>query len=271
MVSVIMPAYNAEKTVEQSVRSVLAQTEKDFELIVVDDGSEDRTYEILSGLKSEDDRIYLLRNDPNVGVSVSRNRAIAAAKGEWIAFCDSDDLWREDKLAYQLAVAEKHPDAALLFTASGFVCNDGTQIGYVLPAEETVDFKRLLHHNQLSCSSVMVRATTLRNISFPGDHLHEDYYTWLSVLKNGGYAYGIDQPLLIYRLTENSRSSNAWRSTKMLFRTYRAIGLSFFAACMRVPPNLLYVLKKKNNQKKSMSKVPTAIGESKKRGTNKRI
>ncbi|MBR3895392.1 MAG: glycosyltransferase family 2 protein [Clostridia bacterium] len=250
-VSIIMPAYNAERTVKESVLSALKQTYSDFELIVIDDGSKDRTPEILRELAQSDARIRVLRNDPNVGVSRSRNRGIAEATGEWVAFLDSDDLWREDKLEKQLKLIEQYPDAALTYTASAFILNDGSPMGYVLPAKERIGRRELLRHNLLSCSSVMARTDLLRECPFPGDRIHEDYFVWLTLLKKIPYAYGVNEPLLIYRLTENSRSGNAWRSTKMLFRTYRAVGMNPISAALHVPPYLLYVINKKRKQKAS--------------------
>ncbi len=254
-VSIIMPAYNAERTIEYSVKSVTDQTFQNWELIVIDDGSRDQTPEVLQKLCKKDKRIRILRNNPNAGVSQSRNRGIAEAHGDWIAFLDSDDLWTKDKLECQLSLLNVHPEAVLLYTASAFITNDGEPISYVLPAEERISFSGLLRKNLLSCSSVMVRTDVIRTVAFPGDHLHEDYYAWLTILKKVPYAYGINHPLLIYRLTKNSRSSNAWKSIKMLFRTYRAVGFSPMASCLYIPRYLMFVLYKKQKQKKHSNSV----------------
>ena len=97
MVSIVMPAYNAEKYIEQAIRSVINQTYKDWELIVIDDGSIDNTASILFELAALDSRIHALKNEKNCGASYTRNRAISLARGEWIAFLDSDDLWMPEK------------------------------------------------------------------------------------------------------------------------------------------------------------------------------
>lgn len=249
-VSIIMPAYNAEKTVKNSVLSALNQTYRDFELIIIDDGSKDNTPHILKELAQTDPRIRVLRNDPNIGVSKSRNRGINEASGEWIAFLDSDDLWREDKLERQLALSQQYPEASLTYTASAFITNDGAPLRYILAAEEKMDRRAIIRRNLLSCSSVMVKTELMKTCLFPGDQIHEDYYAWLTLLKKIPYAYGVNEPLLIYRLTDNSRSSNAIRSTKMLYRTYRAVGMNIISAALHVPPYLLYVLKKKKQQSK---------------------
>ena len=98
LVSVIMPAYNAEKYIEEAVSSVLSQTYKNWELLILDDCSSDCTAEIAEYFASLDTRIRLLRNPQNMGVAKTRNRGFDIAKGEWIALLDSDDVWHSDKL-----------------------------------------------------------------------------------------------------------------------------------------------------------------------------
>ena len=107
-ISVIVPAYNAEKTVLETITSVLNQTFSDFELIVVNDGSTDRTLELLSTVKDHRLKIF---SYPNGGVPVARNRGLSHATGDFIAFLDADDLWTPDKLELQLATLQQHPDA----------------------------------------------------------------------------------------------------------------------------------------------------------------
>lgn len=102
LVSVIMPAYNAEKYIEEAVSSVLSQTYKNWELLILDDCSSDCTAEIAEYFASLDTRIRLLRNPQNMGVAKTRNRGFDIAKGEWIALLDSDDVWHSDKLEKQL-------------------------------------------------------------------------------------------------------------------------------------------------------------------------
>ena len=223
MVSIVMPAYNAGKTIRKSVESVMAQTFSDWELIVIDDGSCDDTAKILSELASSDNRICFLQNEKNCGASYTRNRAISLARGEWIAFLDSDDLWTSEKLDKQLRLADEHPDMVICYTASSFIDDDGNPYAYVMAAEERVTYKTLLRRNLLSCSSVMIRASVMKSIQMPNDKMHEDYFVWLTVVREYGVAYGINEPLLIYRLCSNSKSSNRIKSAKMLFNAYRAV------------------------------------------------
>lgn len=225
-VSVVMPAYNAEKYIEAAIRSVLRQTWTEFELLVIDDCSRDSTAEIVERLAAEDGRITLLRSAENAGVSAGRNRGVQEARGEWIAYLDSDDLWREDKLERQLALLERYPDAVLSYTASAFMDESGRMYSYVMEAEAEITYAALLRRNLLSCSSVMVRRDVMLRHPMGGDRMHEDYAAWLSVLRETRCAYGLNEPLLIYRVRRGSKSGRRLRSAGMLYRSYRYVGHS---------------------------------------------
>lgn len=222
-VSIIMPAYNAEKTINEAIDSVLLQTYKNFELIVINDCSTDSTALILHHYSKEDSRVHIINNKENSGVSFSRNVGVAYASGYFIAFLDSDDMWRYDKLEKQVfLMLEKN--AVLSYTASAFIDGDGGKSNYILSAEEKTTYKTLLRKNLVSCSSAMVRSTIMKQIKMPSDKMHEDYYVWLTILKKEKYAYGLDEPLLIYRMSKNSKSSNRFKSARMSYNTYHAVG-----------------------------------------------
>lgn len=222
-VSVVMPAYNAERTISEAIISVLNQTFTDFELIIINDCSKDSTERIVKDLVQNDKRIILLQNKKNSGVSFSRNFGVSIAQGEWIAFLDSDDIWRTDKLEKQLDIIKKHTNAVLSYTASAFIDSEGNPSGYVMEAEEKTTYSTLLRRNLVSCSSAMVKASVMKKIQMPSDKMHEDYYVWLTILKADQYAYGVNEPLLIYRLSSKSKSSNRVKSAKMIYNTYRAV------------------------------------------------
>ncbi len=223
-VSILMAAYNAEKTIAAAVSSVLAQSWGDYALIVVDDGSSDRTAAILEELRHSDDRIRLYRNPVNSGVSATRYRALQEARGEWVAILDSDDMWKPDKLEKQMEL-QKRTGGDVFFTASGFMTAEGRPIDWILPAPETVDYKTLLRQNVMSNSSVLVRRELYADNYAHGDEMHEDFATWLRILQPGRIAYGINEPLLIYRLSESSKTGNKRRAARMNWNTYRNIGL----------------------------------------------
>ena len=227
LVSIITAAYNAGKTIDTTIRSVLAQTYGDFELIVINDCSKDDTADRVHSYS--DSRIVLLENEHNMGVSATRHRGAVSARGDWIAVLDSDDAWEPDKLEKQAALAAK-TGAELLYTGSAFMTADGTRLSSILEVPETVTYKKLLKQNILSNSSSLVKKELFLQNEVQDDTIHEDYACWLKILKTGRTAYGVNEPLLIYRLSDSSKSGNKLRSAAMNWRTYRAAGLNIISA-----------------------------------------
>lgn len=255
-VSVVMPAYNSEKYIRAAIRSVLDQTWTDFELIVVDDGSRDSTVNIVEGLAAEDSRVVLLKNAQNEGVASSRNRGVASAHGEWIAFLDSDDLWRKDKLEKQIAYLSQFPDAAIGYTASAFMDAEGIRYSYVMPAVPKTTYAMLMRGNLMSCSSVMVKTEWIRKYPMGAGNMHEDYAAWLQILREVPCAYGLNEPLLIYRLSANSKSGNRVRSAEMLYRAYRYVGFSALDSLWMTVRYMKYSVLKRRNILKSVADSP---------------
>ena len=231
LVSVVMPAYNCESTLRQSVESVLRQSDRNWELLLLDDCSDDATWALIRELAAMDGRIRAIQNSENRGVGYTRNRGVQLSRGAWIAFLDSDDLWTPDKLEKQRALAESHPEASLFFTASGFIDRDGRRLDYVLHVPEKIDRRRLLKQNLISCSSVLLRREAALNRPFPEDRqMHEDFAVWLGLLEDGTLAWALDEPLLLYRLSPQSKSGNKLAAARMNWNTYRAAGLSIPAS-----------------------------------------
>lgn len=225
LVSIVMPAYNCEKYVAEAINSVLAQTYKSWELLVIDDGSKDNTLQIINEFGNKDIRIRPLQNEKNMGVSATRNRGIELASGDWIAFLDSDDMWEPTKLEKQLKVAEKK-SAEFLFTRSLYINEDGEPFKGIFEVPEKVSYKKLRNHNIISCSSVLVNKKFFENIKMEKDEMHEDYAVWLRILKLGVTAYGVNEPLLIYRISRNSKSGNKIKTVKMTYKVFRFIGIN---------------------------------------------
>lgn len=221
-VSVIIPAYNCEKTICQAIDSVLRQ-EVPLEIIVIENGSSDNTMEKLKPyMKLPEFR--LISNRTNAGAAGARNQGVRLARGEYIAFLDSDDWWSDHKLRHQLQVMEK-TGAVLCTTGRQLRNQDGKEDGRYIPVDSRISYKKLLRHNQINCSSVMVRREAL--LEFPMEHdrdSHEDYITWLRILRKYGDAAGINLPYLQYRVTQGSKSGNKLKSAVMTFRAYRYAG-----------------------------------------------
>jgi len=227
LVSIIMPAYNAAPTLRESVESVLSQTYHEWELIIIDDASTDTTMEIAKVFGENDSRLRVFTNEENKGVAASRNLGIQHASGDFIAFLDSDDIWREDKLAKQLRFMEE-TSAVISYTATAYLYEE-SRSNFILQAKRELNYKNLLRKNLMSCSSVMVRREHMR--LFPIGYMHEDYALWLDTVKKHGIAYGLNEPLLLYRIGSKSKSAKRVNSAKMLFNSYRQVGYGrFFSA-----------------------------------------
>ena len=224
LVSIIMPAYNAEKTLSQAVSSVLEQTYRNYELIIIDDCSTDGTLALAQNFCDRDPRIRLLQNESNCGTSQTRHHGIGQARGRWLAFLDSDDAWAAEKLEKQIAL-QKQSGADLVFTGSAFMDSESAPKDWTLHVPETIGYRKLLKQNLISNSSVLVRKDRYLECECMCDGLHEDFVCWLRLLRSGAQARGIDEPLLIYRLSPSSKSGNKLKAAKMNWRAYRAAGL----------------------------------------------
>lgn len=229
LISIIMAAYNTEKTIEQAINSVLSQTYTNFELLVVNDCSTDRTAELVKSIAAKDSRVRLISNVKNSGVSYTRKHGLEEAKGSWIAILDSDDAWAPKKLEKQIDL-QRRTNADLLFTGSAFMDSDGQPIDWYLHAPAEVTYRQLLKQNVLSNSSALVRKELYAKYYAIGDGMHEDFAIWLSILKEGKKAYGVDEPLLIYRIAKSSKSGNKVKAARMNWNTYRYVGLNLMEA-----------------------------------------
>ena len=228
-VSIIMAAYNAEQTIRQAIDSVLAQTYVDFELLVIDDCSKDATCSIVKQYTENDARIRLICNSGNVGVSQTRLNGLKEATGDWIAVLDSDDAWLPEKLEKQMKL-QRQTKAVLLYTGSTYMNEVGEPVKWFLNVSETVTYRQLLKQNILSNSSSLCRKDIYEKHYMIGENMHEDFAIWLRILRSGVVAYGVNEPLLIYRISQNSKSGNKIRAAKMNWNTYRAVGLNVIEA-----------------------------------------
>lgn len=221
LVSVVMPAYNAERYIGEAISSVLSQTYKNWELLILDDCSSDRTAEIAEHFVSCDTRIHLLRNPQNMGVAKTRNRGLTLAQGEWVALLDSDDVWRSDKVEKQLALAERSR-AELVYTSYElFSSTESKIVDYYIP--EKTDYSHMLKENVIGCSTVMLRRSIYERFRFREDVYHEDYALWLEILRHGHIAVGCTEILTNWRISEKSRSFDKRSAAKNRWLIYRKI------------------------------------------------
>ncbi len=228
-VSVVMPVYNASRFLSLAIDSVLSQSYCDFELILIDDCSKDNSYDILKTYEVTDNRVKVFKNKQNMGVSYTRNFGVSKAECDYIAFIDSDDMWHEDKLKKQLEIIRRFPDTDIVYTGSGFVDTQSVVSDFVFRVPTSVTYKKLLKQNVISCSSVVIKKKWLIKYPMAFDNMHEDFAVWLSVLKDGGIAKGVDEPLLIYRVDRKSKSGNKLKSMIMTYRVYKFMRLNIFS------------------------------------------
>ena len=219
-VSIITPAYNAENFLPETIDSVLNQTFRDWELIVVDDCSTDRTFEIASAYAEKDPRVRVVRNEVNAGVAATRNHGLDVATGDYIAFVDSDDLWLPEKLEKQLRFM-KEKGVAFSYTAYQKYVTETKERGKVLRAPAKMTAKKILGNTAIGCLTVMVDRKTVGDFRMPLLPHTEDNCTWQEILSRGYVGYGIPEVLSLYRISDRSMTSDKSRAAKQQWETYR--------------------------------------------------
>lgn len=230
IVSVIIPAYKCESTIAQAIDSALNQ-DTDVEIIVINDCSPDNTDEVMKRY-CDNPVVTYLKNEANLGAAETRNRGVKAAKGEYIAFLDADDIWEKDKLKAQLELLES-TGTVLCATARELMTPDGRLTGRVISVKSEITYKDLLRQNSINCSSVVIKRDVA--LEFPMHHAedsHEDYIMWLEVLSKYEKACAVDKPLLKYRLSNTGKSGSKLHSAKMTFNVYRYMGFGFFKSAL---------------------------------------
>ncbi|MDW3038834.1 MULTISPECIES: glycosyltransferase family 2 protein [Bacillus cereus group] len=226
MISVIIPSYNAGSFIKDTLQSVQSQTYTNWEIIIVDDVSTDNTCELIKAEIKKDDRIRLIELQENGGAAIARNTGINNAKGRYIAFLDSDDLWLPEKLEKQLAFMQNN-DVAFSFTSYQIMNQDGILTDKVVHVPEKINYNGLLKNTIIGCLTVMLDIEKLGKVQMPNIRTRQDTATWLKILKQGHCAYGLDEVLSKYRKVENSISSKKFKMAKMNWKLYREIeGLS---------------------------------------------
>lgn len=221
LVSVVMAAYNARAHVAQAIESVLAQTWADWELLIADDRSTDRTYEIAAAYASRDARMRAMRLERNSGPAMARNAAIACARGRYVAFLDSDDVWLPQKLQRQLEFMRMH-GAALTFTGYRRISADGVRVGRVIHVPQRLDYRALLGNTAIATSTAIVDRALTGPIRLVQTY-YDDFALWLEITRRGFDALGLDEDLMRYRVVGGSVSRNKGRSAVMVWRTYREV------------------------------------------------
>ena len=220
LISIITPAYNASAYIEKTIESVKNQTYENWELIIVDDNSNDDTLDLITKYAGNDERILIVHNEINKGVAASRNIALKCSKGEYIAFLDSDDIWKKDKLDKQLSYMKAN-NYALTYTAYQKYNTSNNKIGKVIKIPSKMTYNKIFYNTAIACLTVIVNRGMVGDFSMPLIEHTEDQCTWQAILKRGYTAYGLDESLAFYRVGSNSLTSNKKKAIQGQWKTYR--------------------------------------------------
>lgn len=228
-VSIIVPVYNAEKYIEETIRRVVAQTYTDWELLLVVDGCGDRSAQVIQQYRDAEgeSRLRLIVREENQGAARARNRGLQEAKGRYIAYVDADDLWMPEKLELELRFM-KEKQAAFVFSGYEFADQDGRGTGKVVHVPEQLNYREALKNTTIFTSTVLFDTQRIsRELLEMPDIRSEDTALWWKVLRNGYTAYGLDRNLVLYRRPARSLSSNKLEAIRRIWNLYRrAEGLS---------------------------------------------
>ena len=222
LVSIIMPCYNAERYIAQSIESVLAQTYDNWELLITDDASTDKSVEIISKYSKNDERINVLVPDEHQGIARTRNMSISRASGRFVAFLDSDDIWYPEKLEKQIKFML---DNDLAFTYSSYEIIDcqGKAKNKIVKDTGVMSYKKYLRNTIICCGTVVVDREKTGHFATPIIATSEDMSLWLSIMRRGFDAHPVPGPLLKYRITPGSASSNKIKASADVWRVYRKL------------------------------------------------
>jgi len=222
LVSIITPSYNSVRFISETIESVLDQTYKNWEMIIIDDGSSDNSTKIIESYLLKDSRIKLIKLSKNMGPATTRNYGIKESKGRYIAFLDSDDLWYPDKLLQQIPFMHNN-DIALSYTRYNHIEEKSKKIINEIYIPSKVSYSELLKQNIIGCLTAIYDTEKLGKIYMPEIRQRQDYALWLDILKRIPYAYGIEESLASYRVRSTSISSNKWIASKYNWKLYREI------------------------------------------------
>lgn len=220
LVSVITPVYNSERYIAETIESILKQSYRNWELLITDDNSDDNSVQIIQRFAEKDSRIKLFRLSENSGADVARNHSIKEAKGRFIAFCDSDDLWLPDKLRVQINFML---DNSYAFTYSNYYSRVEKEQACKVVSFPSRISRRFLLRDNIGCLTVVYDTSVLGKVYMPAIRKRQDWGLWHLLIDKSGYAYGVQSPLAIYRIRKGGMSSNKFDLIKYNIGVYRNV------------------------------------------------
>jgi len=230
-VSIITPLYNGTPYIADAIRSVTGQTFGDWEMIIVDDGSTDHPDQVVGPLAEKDTRIRFHRSGHNAGAAAARNVALEMASGDFIAFLDSDDTWKPEKLEIQIGEMKKNR-WAFSCTSYEVMHADGTPAGRVIRAPHRLNYRQYLRNTAIGCLTVVIHRRLTGPFRMPLLRSSHDMALWLELMKRGFDANGIGEVLASYRLVGTSNTANKLRAARDVWKVYREVEKLPLAGCL---------------------------------------
>ena len=218
LVSIIIPYYKKKDYIKKTINSILKQTYKKFEIIIINDEPGELSKNILSFLKKKYNRIKIINNKKNIGAGKSRNKGINIAKGKYIAFIDSDDLWKKNKLLKQIEFMRKK-NIEISHTSYEIIDDDLVTRG--TRQAKLMNYKKLIKSCDIGLSTVIIKKSLIKNLRFPNLKTKEDYVLWLEIAKKGKTIHALNTKLTQWRKSKNSLSSSVARKLTDGYYVYR--------------------------------------------------
>lgn len=218
MVTIITPTYNSSKYIEETIVSVLNQTYTNWEMLITDDCSTDNTIQIVESYTKNENRIKLFKLEKNSGAGIARNYSIKKAQGRYIAFCDSDDQWKKNKLEFQLKFIKEN-NLVFSFTDYDIIDEQGIYKSHI-KCPRILTYNKLLKNNYVGCLTVIYDTKTLGKLKMPKIRKRQDWVLWLSIIKKIKFTKGLNTSLSIYRDRIHSISSSKFNLLKYNWSVY---------------------------------------------------
>lgn len=220
LVSVIMPSYNAESYIAESIESVLQQTYTNWELLITDDCSTDHTPEIVKAFSQKEPRIDFIIAKQHSGIAGTRNQSLARVKGRFVAFLDNDDIWYPEKLEKQVHfMLEK--GYAFCYSDYELMKEDGTLKGKTIYTAGIINYNKYLRNTIIGSGTIMLDCSQTGSLIMPNNATSDDMALWCKILKDGHNAYPIQEVLMKYRIRSNSASANKLKAAIDVWKVYR--------------------------------------------------
>lgn len=234
LVSIIVPVYNAQNFIGETIQCVQAQTYARWELLLVDDCSLDNSCNVIKEMQCTDERIKLIRQETNSGAARCRNKGVSCARGRYLCFLDADDIWEENKLERELAFISG--GKGFVFTGYEFADENGQGLGKIVRVPEQITYHEALKNTTIFTSTVMIDRAIIADTDIMMPCVEsEDTATWWNILKKYGMGFGLDECLVRYRRSAGTLSSNKLQAIRRIWNLYRKhekLGIAKSFYCM---------------------------------------